>query len=256
MSRRRALLIASSVVALVAAGLALLGAPSWARVWFGLPLISVLPGYGIVCAVDPGARLGRIERLAISIGVSLALTVLIGLLVAQTSAGLTTLGWSAPLALLTLTANLVASLRSRNEDAPSRTLQLDWRKALFVTVGALWVAGVMVAALSIASEAAPKAPGQSTTAGTLQLWIQPVSGSAGTGVVIGIGNPTSAEERCHLRVTQGGTVLYDGPVVLATGQTTNVAIDNADARGAVIEAVLSTESGLTELRRVTLWPGA
>lgn len=235
--------------------LAVLGAPTWLRGWFGLPLIVLLPGYGLVAVADPEARLGRLERVVVSAGVSLALTVLIGLLVASTDSGLTVLGWVGPLAAVTLLANVVGLLRLRSGEPAPKAARLDWHKTLAVMVGALWVAGVMAAALSIASESAPRAPNQAQqTVGELQMWISPVADSGGTAAIVGVSNPTSLEGAYHLRVMQGDVVLFDSPMVLAAEETTRVVITTADPAGPVIEGVLSSQSRLSDLRRVTLWP--
>jgi len=60
-----------------------------ARIVLGLPLLLFLPGYSLVCVLFPKKEeMDRIERFALSIGLSIAVVVIIGLVLNYTPWGI------------------------------------------------------------------------------------------------------------------------------------------------------------------------
>ena len=80
----------------------------------GASLAFVLPGAALLRAMFPGPGMGRAERLALAIGLQLALVVMCGFLLHLLPAGLSAASWGAILADVTLLACAVAWLRSRS----------------------------------------------------------------------------------------------------------------------------------------------
>lgn len=136
---------------------------------FGLPLALVLPGYALVAAGAPSGALGPAERMACSLGGSIAICVLGGLLLNATPWGLRPAGWAILLGGITLAACAIAHLRRR---AVAGTPAADVARArprlrdlaLFGLAG-LVAAGAFVVA--IGGAARPPADGFT------QLWMLP-----------------------------------------------------------------------------------
>src|SRR6266545_3521769 len=105
MNRKAFDLVICSALAAVAMTLALL-APEVgpARALVGLPLVLFAPGYAIGAAAFPAGRLGRIERLLFSLGASLAVAALAGLLLHWTALGLRPAAWAVALGNITMAA--------------------------------------------------------------------------------------------------------------------------------------------------------
>lgn len=111
-----------------------------------LPLVMVLPGYAITAAVFPKGALGMPERLLFSIGTSLALAVLWGLLLNWTPWGYHTGSWLVLLCGTTLAASVVAQVRRRRTPLQARSsVKVSLRPHQGLLLGlALFVAGIAV----------------------------------------------------------------------------------------------------------------
>ncbi|NTW29257.1 MAG: DUF1616 domain-containing protein [Coriobacteriia bacterium] len=259
MNGRRASLWAASAIALVAALLSVVGAPSWLRLPFGLLLVVLLPGYGLVSIIDPRGHFDRLERFAIVLGTSLALTILVGLVVAQLPTGLNTTSWAASLGGLTLVANAVALRRCKGGEAQSRVRHVPpLKQSIAVALVAIGFYAVLGLALWITSASAPPAVDVSSsavpeTANVLQLWMLPDTGSPAGGVRIGVRNATSSTGNYRLRVTQGSQLLHESSLRLSPGEIRILSVQSSGDANYIVEAVLSDASGDTQLRRVTLW---
>src|SRR6266852_3168737 len=78
-----------------------------------LPLVLVLPGYALMASVFPRRSLGAVECLVFSLGLSLVIVVLGGLVLNWTPFGLRASSWSLLLGSITLGACAVALARRR-----------------------------------------------------------------------------------------------------------------------------------------------
>ena len=81
-------IVGAGAVALLGGLAVAIGAPQAARVVLGLPLVFILPGFVAVGALLPERELSLSERLLASLGVSLAITVCVSVLLAASPIGL------------------------------------------------------------------------------------------------------------------------------------------------------------------------
>ena len=83
------------------------------RVLVGVPFVLVAPGYALQAAMfDPGS-LGRTERAVLSLGLSIAVSIIAGLVLNLTPAGLNRDSWSLLLGAITAAGVLTAMVRGR-----------------------------------------------------------------------------------------------------------------------------------------------
>ena len=171
MNRKAFDLVICCALAAVAMMLALLAPEiSPARALVALPLVLFAPGYALVAAAFPASRLGTIERLLFSLGASLAVAGLAGLLLHWTALGLRPAAWAVALGNLTLVASLIALVRRWRQPA-SDTVQRSAGMTL-AEGGLLGLALLLVAgALLIARDGAI----QQRATGFTQLWVLPDS---------------------------------------------------------------------------------
>lgn len=105
-----------------AAVLIILAAPPMpVQLLFGLLLVLILPGHALTAALLPAADLRLSERVLITVGLSLVVSVLSALLLNHFSAGLQASSWALLLSLITSAALIPASHR---QPWPRSTLQL------------------------------------------------------------------------------------------------------------------------------------
>ncbi|MCL4430000.1 MAG: DUF1616 domain-containing protein, partial [Chloroflexi bacterium] len=82
------------------------------RAALGLPFVLFFPGYTLVCALFPGKQdLGNLERLALSLGLSLATVPLIGLALNYTPWGIRLTPIIASLFIFTLLLSIISNYR-------------------------------------------------------------------------------------------------------------------------------------------------
>ncbi|MBV9354691.1 MAG: DUF1616 domain-containing protein, partial [Chloroflexi bacterium] len=140
------LLVDLIVVAGVA--LALMGdAPSGlVRTVVMVPLVLLLPGYALTAAVDPEWRFDVPERLVLTLGGSLVVATLGGLVLNWTAWGLQAGSWAALLAGTTLSASALA-LRRRQRVRPADPMQwcrsLELRQVLLAALAVLATAAAL-----------------------------------------------------------------------------------------------------------------
>src|SRR5436190_734931 len=83
------------------------------RLLIALPMVVIVPGYALMAATLPGPSLSGVERLVLSIGTSMAMTVLGGLFLNVTPWGLQPVTWVCLLSGLTMAAAAAAIKRRR-----------------------------------------------------------------------------------------------------------------------------------------------
>jgi hypothetical protein len=192
---------------LIAALVVLVDAFAAMRVIFAVPLVLLAPGYAVTAALfpDPVIRLptvlrvnptGTIERLLLSLGLSLAVASLGGLLLNLTPSGLQVQSWLLLLEGVTIGASVIALLRRERHPVsepalvlpiPSPSQLLLLTAGIAITAGAIWVSRV----------------GAETQqyGGFTQLWILP----AGQDMVrYGVRNMEQAREGYRLRIGVSG----------------------------------------------------
>ncbi len=252
MSRKYAGLILLVVILdTVAAALMLKLGGAGLRVLVGLPFALVLPGLALTSAAFPAGRLEVAERILLSLGLSLAVTTLGGLLLDLTPWGLRPRSWVALLGLITVVAGGVALARWRQHPAaatPGRS-GLSWAQALVCGLAAL----VLVGALTLTVRGAE---GQATV-GFTQLWMTQADGG-NAAVDIGLSNrePDPTEFRLQFEVDQ--RVRRTWTLTLQPGETWEqaVALPSDLPQAATIETVLYRgDSPSVVYRRVKLQRG-
>jgi uncharacterized membrane protein len=243
-------LVICCALAVIAMTLALL-APTigLARALAGLPLVLFAPGYALVAAAFPAGRLGTIERLLFSMGASLALAALAGLLLHWTALGLRPAAWAMALGNLTLVASLIALIRRWRQPTVDTVPRVAGMT--LIEGGLLGLAALLVAsALLIARDGAL----QQRAAGFTQLWVLPDSAAQQDSVRLGVSNREPGDVGYRLLVTASGTIIGSWPrITLGPDEQweATVALPTAQPAGATIEAVLyRLDAPETAYRRV------
>jgi len=229
-------LVAIGIIVIALLVVVALSAPVPLRVIFGLPFLLFFPGYTLVAAVFP--RVGHInglERLALSFGLSIALTVFIGLILNYSPWGITLYPILLSLIGFVVIASVVAYLRRRRLRADERFVAAfgmkmpSWAKlsARDRVLSIVLVLSVVVAIGAIGYMfAAPPAGEQFTEFYVLgpggqaaDYPTQLALGDEGE-VLVGVVNHEGEETSYSLEVTTDG--VRDGevrPIVLAHADT-------------------------------------
>jgi uncharacterized membrane protein len=213
MNHRSVDIFAVVAITLVTAVLALLVPPDIVliRIWT-LPLVLLLPGYALVSALFPNRSLGVLERLVISLGLSLIIVIIGGLALNWTPFGLRASSWTVLLAGITLAASAVALVRRRGQEISTLgwlgvgDIGLTLRQGLLLGLAALIVCGGV--AVSIIGTS------RQSYAGFTQLWILPAGGAnAENAVRLGVSNMESTAMEFRLAVNVDGNVVKEWPSI-------------------------------------------
>ncbi len=185
----------------------------------------VLPGYAISSAIFNTAIWPVAERVLLSTGLSIVVTILGGMLINLSPMGLTTSAWGVFLGGVTVCGALIALMRLRNDWASSRLAFTQTAPAItdtsryfsstLVRVMALLSAVALVVAIFVAVSSAQSA---ASSSGFTQLWILP--SSEVTTVQVGIRNEEQQSERYSLQIAASGATVQVWPnIALASGQS-------------------------------------
>ena len=220
------------------------------RLGLAVPLVLFVPGYSFVNALFPALVLPTVERILVSMGSSIALTVLLGLGLATLSIPLNAITWAAGLALITLVAAGAAWARRarRGLPGPSPVIARMPRLGLImVGLSALIVADVVLGSRLIA--------GQQQTPAPALLWLIPVDGEP-TAAVLGVRAGAEAQDY-RVVISVAGEPIYDFDVPLQAGEVweRNV-VFAGDLRDKPIVARLYEGNDRNEIRFVVLQPQA
>jgi uncharacterized membrane protein len=178
-----------------------------------LPLAFILPGYALMRALFPGKPFGYAERIIFSLGISLSIVILSGLLLNLTSFGLQERSWALLLAVITLGASVFAILRQKRQGETAerwsgfKDLHFSFRQGLLLGIAALIVGGAFAVSIIGAQ--------QQAQAGFTQLWMLPASGTSKVenSVSLGLSNKESRPMQYHLSVDFNGKVIKDWPAI-------------------------------------------
>ncbi len=210
-------------------------------------MILLAPGYVLQSALLPVPPLPALDRLLISFGGSIVITILVGLLLAWVRIPLVPISWTAALALFTIIGAGLAVLRRRGSKpaSPERALpRVRLRDALPIALAGVGIVAIFVGTRTIAGDQEPAAPAQ--------LWLLPaVDGSTGArlGMRAGDGGDYT------IRVTSAGVLLQEYAIRLDPEQAWEQhVVLSADDRRQPIVGRLYTDVSETELRFVVLQP--
>lgn len=253
--RHRLFNLIGVAVTAVAVGLALAGVSNgMVRVMLGLPLVLVLPGYAVTAAMFPKDTLGVPEKVVLSLGLSLVLAALGGIVLNWMPWGLRTSSWAVLLGTVSLGASGVALVRRwRATGDDSVTMQANLKINLGQGILFGLAALVTIVAIGIARIGATRQSDQGFT----QLWILPANEVNQSAVRVGVRSGESAVVRYGLQVEAGGSVVLDWPSIeLDPGESWERAVmlpaEQADTR--TVEAKIYRLDTPTEIyRRVVLW---
>lgn len=261
MRRKHVALVLVSAWGLASTFLILAGADAllW-RVTFGIPLVVLLPGYAVLAAVLPKSQLDKAQRLLISCGLSLAVTILGGLILNWTPWGLQSLSWAIWLGGITLTACVIAFLR---QTASLPQLALRRPRLSLGQLAGLGLAGLVVLAaavvtfraVALASDYAAAYPAIEV----VQLWAVPQSSGDQHSLNLGVANFTSAPATYRLRLQQASRVLQEWPAItLLPGQEwgTRLTLPADLSPNLPLDALLYGQNSPIAFRRAQIWLNA
>jgi len=256
MKHRSVDILAVITITIIAVALTFLVAPDnvLGRI-LTLPLVLVLPGYAVMSAMFVRHPSGFPERLVLSLGLSVMIVVLSGLVLNLIADGLQARSWAVFLGSITLCASVVALMRQKGNarSHPSRSIVgLTLRSWLLLGLAAIVVTG----AVAVSSTGAVQ---QQNSEQFTQLWILPINGAGQKHMVrLGVSNmqPTEAEYALNMSVN-GKTVQEWSAIALKPHETWEVTLTLPTIRytGKIyVEAVLYRNSAPSKKYRfVELW---
>jgi uncharacterized membrane protein len=182
--------------------------PILVRAVIALPMVLFIPGYLIIKIVFPRERFG-VELFVFSVGISLAVTVLSGLLL-HAASFMTALGWSLLLSGITLTAAFFVKCNS--ETPPYNVLDLSKFQKFMTAAGCI----IALIALYQAREGFLSHNEFSYT----ELWVVPDKGHDSRNYILGFTNKERRPTDYDIQVYLDGQLLASWPSLrLVDGQT-------------------------------------
>lgn len=202
-----------AVLTIVAVVLALAGVKNvLILISFGLPLVLFLPGYTLTLVLFE-AKLGKAEKLLFSVGLSLLVTIVSGLLLNVTPWGLQAGSWAVWLGAITLGTAGIALVRRLNlpgSTAPQAGFKVKWFQPVLLGIAGL----IAVVALLVARNGAAAVSDNFT-----QLWAIPSAQTGQNSLRLGISNQEAAAVKYRLQVNAGTSLIKEWPSLeLAAGQ--------------------------------------
>ncbi len=199
-----------------------------------LPLVFVLPGYTLTEALFHKQSLKASHRLVFSLGLSLAIGILSGLILNMLQGGLQATSWAILLGLLTAVFSLLVAYLRRGV-LPKGTGRLKFRLAWYE--GILFGLATTLALLSILYAAIGET--QQTYPGFTQLWILPqVQAGKSCAVRLGVRSFESTSVTYRITMTINGAQVtprssikldpkqeWDQSVPIPSGATDNVYVE-------------------------------
>ena len=241
-------LIVCAVVAVVASTLTFQDAAPVIRSIVAIPLVLFLPGYVMLEALFPARVLPAIERLLVSLGTSLALTIVVGLAIAAVRVPLEPRSWVVALTLLVLALALAALFRRLRLGISGPGLPISGVPrggAVLLGLALLLAADVVLGSRLIATDQRPPAP--------LQLWMVPVDDQPADALIGVRAGGAAADYR--LIISAAGEDIYEFDLELTAGETWERTVTFAsDLREVPIVARLYEGTSAAETRWVVLQP--
>ncbi len=223
-----------------------------------LPLVFVLPGYTLTCAIFTKRVFGIAEQIVFSLGLSLVLVILGGLLLNSTPFGLQTGSWIVFLCSITLITSAITLLRrSRQNNSAiewwkeTKNAGFTFRQGLLLVLSLIVLSGgVAVSVIGAAQQPYP---------GFTQFWISPSSRSSPqTAVRLGVSNMELAPMEYNLDVSVNGRLVKSWSSIhlkLHENWETTLVLPTVRQQGAMkVEAMLyRADTPAKVYRHVLLW---
>ncbi|MFN8525918.1 MAG: DUF1616 domain-containing protein [Chloroflexota bacterium] len=250
-------LAAAVALALAAAVAALVGIGGPVQAVLGICLVVLLPGYTLVAVLLPPSSAGLPERVVLSVGSSLAIAAVGGVLLHLALLPVDRVTWTGLLVLVTLGLAGVGVLRrsrppALDREAP-RPVEFSLAQTLPMLAGPFGAVLILLSVGAMALRSAANASAQGFT----QLWMLPDEANPGV-VRLGIRSYEHRSSQFRLQLDAEDEVLAQWPsITLAPGETWETrAVPSADLNPAVpLEATLYRgDRPDVVYRQVTTWP--
>jgi uncharacterized membrane protein len=236
------------IAATLAAAVALSPAPTAVRTAFGVPLVLLLPGAALTSALFP-ARTPWVERLAASLGLSVAACVVTGFILHWTPFGLRAESWALALVGITGVGEAIAARRRPAGEGPTLGRlgrpQLPWRPTLLVGVAlALTIGAVVLARTPLPAEGVQ---------GYTALSLLP-GGKGSDGVRVEVASSELEDTDYRLEVRSGEKLLAVRDMTLGTDEEwhAELGLDSIPTSRRTLEALLFRGEDKRAYRRATL----
>jgi uncharacterized membrane protein len=248
--RKQSDLLLGILVALLLLGQAVFGfLPLILQEILAVAFILIVPGNALMGAIFPTASLTKLERVLYTIGLSLAVVIISGLILNTTQWGLQTKSWLIILAVISLVASVIAIFRRwqipADETKPgSFYLPLD---QVFILAMAVIVIGFSIT-LAISPKPADNIQGYTS------LWISPPPDNQPGTLLVGVHSQELKTTQYRLQVSFNGQLIqewtnlslapgnqWEQSITVPAGQgTVEAVLYRADKPGAVYRHVSTT----------------
>ena len=182
---------------------------SMAPALLSLFLVFLLPGYALVKALFPRNNLEFAERVALTLGLSLAIAALGGLVLYWLPWELQTRSWTIFLGSITFFASIIALLRHQHLKEPPPSF-IKVNVSLTVNDGLLLILACI--GVAIAFLLAYRGEVIQNNSGFTQLWILPDE-EADSSVLVGINNHEAEVIQYRLLIKANGEVVEEIPLI-------------------------------------------
>jgi hypothetical protein len=247
-------LLTVSILAFLAMGLALFGIQGPGRTISGLLLVFLLSGYASSAALFPNGALDAVERITVSIGLSLILAALGTFILHWTPWGLGVRSWAGLLGTITLVGSGLGLWRTRHARVPLALPNKTRR--LFNPVPYLLL-GMAMGLAVLACWLARSSAASQNQIGFTQLWILPAQEDPQGMLDVGIRNAEPTPMLYNLQVQLEGQLWVEqSRIDLQPGQVwgSRLTLPAELPSGAPIEARLyRLDDPQVVYRRVLLW---
>lgn len=223
------------------------------RAVFTLPLVLLLPGYALMASMFPRCNLGVAEQVLLSLGLSLAVTALGGVILNWTPWGLQTDSWSLLLGLVTFGGSAVALIRR-----PAQPIFVLCQRRTSMSVRQAGLLGLAALVLGGAVAVAHKGAAQQQTPGFTQLWALPANAPGQQHAIrVGVKNMEATTVAYQVEIVVNGKDVMKLPLVKAAPQhtwETTVVLPRGLPTINPVEVVLyRADAPGTVYRHVELW---
>ncbi len=225
----------------------------------GLLLVFLAPGYVVSMALFPQSNWSAMERVILTLGISLAFSVLGGIILYPLSVKLSPENWAYYYGSIILGFGIIAIIRRsktyparrKTDRAPESHAYLrprPWQMALF-GLSALIFIGAMVLAQTVAK--------YYPNTEIVQLWMLPAENSSSPAIRLGIKVNESAPVEYSLWLQRGGYVVQTWPHIIVTPgepwETTLEVNPNTAGTGPLEAYLYRYDQPTIPYRHVLLW---
>jgi uncharacterized membrane protein len=253
MSHRTLDLVKKIIVTLLLLALALVAASfTPVKTLLALPFVFFLPGYALTAALFVERPPDFLERVILSLGLSITIVALAGFILNLTPWGMQPVSWALLLGVITLGLSIVAHVRRKEQrssvlERPVFTIG-SRQTLLFGLTFLIFTGTLAVARVGISREQRP---------GFTQLWMQPVDGADQNAIRLGVTSHEVSAVTYQLHLKVGGNVLVEWESIeLEPGEQweTTVVLPAWLIGSETLEGVLyRSDAPGSVFRRVTWW---